>query len=301
MGSDGTMSGAPMKREPKREAQSRPVAPPRPTQPPLSKLPPRSPQQARRERQDAKPTPPAKAKAAAAKLLESIKAKDDQRAQTVARERGSEPEAPPGKDEKGRFVEGHQYGKGRITGSTNEVPKSAKAVVRMLAEGTLSLNGEIAAHVFAERLLAGMKADPPHSKGYLELFAHYAIGLPKKQGEETTGGGGFQIVFMREPKDPLAQPGDPPKPNRLLGQVWGPNGEIIEYKTGKVVVPAPTPQPPPPPKDDGLGEGEDRLEIIEDTSSQCLECLGRGSRLVARERQRCQVCRGTGRLGLSPP
>jgi len=45
----------------------------------------------------------------------------------------------------------------------------------------------------------------------------------------------------------------------MLGQISGPNGEIIDAKTGKVVVPAPGKSVP---GDNGLGEGEDRLEVV---------------------------------------
>src|SRR6266852_7477237 len=58
-----------------------------------------------------------------------------------------------------------------------------------------------------------------------------------------------------------------------LGQVAGPNGEIVDFRTGKVVVPVPAKSVS---GNDGLGEGEDRLELVEDLPPPCPTCNGCG-------------------------
>lgn len=57
--------------------------------------------------------------------------------------------------------------------------------------------------------------------------------------------------------------------------------EILDAKTRKIVVPAQV-LGKSIPRDDGLGEGADRLEPVEDLPSLCLACNGYspGSRLV---------------------
>jgi hypothetical protein len=161
--------------------------------------------------------------------------------------------------------------------------------------------------MFVQQLLAGMNAKPPHSEPYLRLFARYTMGEPGKEGVTETGPGrGMQIVFMGPPRDPMAEPGDRPRPLRLLGQIRGPNGDIIDAKTGRVIVPAAAAAPLPTTggpsegeerakADDVLGSGEDRLEMAEDRPSQCLACAGRGWRPAGPrlERRKCGLS-GTG-------
>jgi len=146
-----------------------------------------------------------------------------------------------------------------------------------------------------ESLINGIKAPPPHSKGYIELYFHYGIGKPKTQ-EEMGGGGERRIprmIFLHEPHDPLAKPGDPPRPARILGQLAGPNGEIIGAMTRKVVVPAPGKSVP---GDNGLGQGEDRLELVEDLPPPCLACNGSGRQRIGfgSRTEACDDCGGIG-------
>jgi len=50
-------------------------------------------------------------------------------------------------------------------------------------------------------------------------------------------------------------------------------------------------------KDDGLGTGDERLEIMKDEPTRCLDCRGRGWRYAggsAREKDRCSLCNGSG-------
>ena len=75
------------------------------------------------------------------------------------------------------------------------------------------------------------------------------------------------MIFLNRPKDSLAPDDGKQRPLRILGQITGPNGEIIEAKTGKVVAPACGQTFP---VDDGLGEGEDRLEVVADLPPPCM-------------------------------
>ena len=99
------------------------------------------------------------------------------------------------------------------------------------------------------------------------------------------------------PRATLAKPGDPPNPSRILGQIAGPNGEIIDAKTGNVVVPAPGSSVP---GDNGLGEGEDRLELAENPPSVCLACGGCEQRIGFGSRtEPCDECGGAGTTQLA--
>jgi hypothetical protein len=82
---------------------------------------------------------------------------------------------------------------------------------------------------------------------------------------------------------------------RILGQIAGQSGEIIEARTGKVVVPAPGQTVP---AGDGLGDGEDRLELVEDMPLPCSACCGSGrQRIGFRDRtEPCDDCGGSGTL-----
>ncbi|PYN54262.1 MAG: hypothetical protein DMD94_15570 [Candidatus Rokuibacteriota bacterium] len=102
----------------------------------------------------------------------------------------------------------------------------------------------------------------------METMLEYGSGRPKTQVEASTEQKKQipRMIFLHEPHDPLAKPDDPAKPSRILGQIAGPNGEINDAKTKKVVVPAPRTSAP---GDRGLGDGEDRLELAEDPPSVC--------------------------------
>ena len=97
------------------------------------------------------------------------------------------------------------------------------------------------------------------------------------------------------PHDSLAKPGEPKKPMRILGQVAGPNGEIVDVRTGQVVVPAPAKSVS---GDDGLGEGEDRLELVEDLPPPCPTCDGCGRQGIGfgSQTEPCGDCGGADRL-----
>jgi hypothetical protein len=97
------------------------------------------------------------------------------------------------------------------------------------------------AHLMAEKLAEGLRLPAKEAYPYIETMLEYGIGRPKTQVDATTEQKRRipRIIFLSPPADPLAKPGDPPKAARILGQIDGPNGEIIDAQTGKVVVPAP--------------------------------------------------------------
>ena len=164
---------------------------------------------------------------------------------------------------------GTKAGPGRPPGSPNKIPKSIKQVVRDLCEGVIEVTykdpateklveGPVA-HLLAERMVAGLK-DPQNYPAFVKMFLEYGIGRPKTQSESGADDRKQipRMIFLSQPYDPMAKPGDPPKPLRILGQTAGPNGEIIDAKTRKVVVAAPARSGSGPvddgPVDDGLGE-----------------------------------------------
>lgn len=153
------------------------------------------------------------------------------------------------------------------------------------------------AHLMAEKLAEGLRLPAKEAHPYIETILEYGIGRPKIQVETSTEQKKQipRIVFLHEPRDPLAKPGDPPKPSRLLGQIEGPHGEIIDAKTKKVVVPAPSRSVP---GDSALGAGEDRLELVEDVPSLCLACSGSGRQSTGfgSRTEPCDDCGGRGRM-----
>jgi hypothetical protein len=152
------------------------------------------------------------------------------------------------------------------------------------------------AHLLAERLVDGLN-DPKHYLAFVKMFLEYGVGRPKMQSDVTSEDRRQipRMIFLHEPHDSLAKPGDPPKPLRILGQIAGPNGEIIDAKTRKVVVPV---SGHTVSADDGLGEGEDRLELVEDLPFPCPACGGSGQHRIGfgSRTEPCDDCGGSGRL-----
>jgi hypothetical protein len=249
------------------------------------------------------PRVPAKAKAAVDKLLDEVRAKADQRPAAAKEEtdRGEEK-----RDASGLFTKGTKPGPGRPPGSPNKIPKSIKQVVRDLCEGVIEVTSKDpatdklvqgpVAHLLAERLVAGLN-DPKHYPAFVKMLLEYGIGRPKTQTDVGSEDRRQipKMIFLHEPYDPMAKPGDPSKPLRILGQIAGPNGEIIEARTGKVVVPAPGQTVP---VNDGLGEGEDRLELVEDLPLPCPACGGGGRQRTGfgDRTEACDDCAGTGTM-----
>jgi hypothetical protein len=131
----------------------------------------------------------------------------------------------------------------------------------------------------------------------VKTMLEYSIGRPRTRSESDAVDNKQlpRMIFLHKPHDSLATPGEPNKPLRILGQVAGPNGEIVDFRTGKVVVPAPAKSVS---GDDGLGEGEDRLELVEDLPSPCPTCGGCGRQGIGfgSQTEPCGDCGGAGRL-----
>jgi hypothetical protein len=86
----------------------------------------------------------------------------------------------------------------------------------------------------AEKASASVN-DPDHYPAFVKMLLEYGISRPKSQ-TEVVGEDRRQIptmIFLHEPRDSMAKSGDPPKPLRILGQIAGPDGDIIEAKTGR--------------------------------------------------------------------
>ena len=152
------------------------------------------------------------------------------------------------------------------------------------------------AHLMAERLVEALN-HPEKDMRAIEVLLNYGIGKPAP-AKDVTAEQVKQIprmIFLNRPKDTLAPDDGKPHPLRILGQVAGPNGEIIEAKTGKVVVPAPGKTIH---VGDGLGEGEDRLELVEDLPLPCLGCGGSGRQRTGfgNRTEACDDCGGSGTL-----
>jgi hypothetical protein len=100
--------------------------------------------------------------------------------------------------------------------------------------------------------------------GYVLAFLKYGLERMDKLEGMRRGRGGVNIVLHSEIKDPMAKPDDPPRPLRILGQVQGPDGEIIDAKTGKIVTPAPKGTDGLRDEMAGTEEDDDALEVLED-------------------------------------
>jgi hypothetical protein len=146
------------------------------------------------------------------------------------------------------------------------VPADLKTIVRLMADGFLIVDDEAPALIFAQQIVRGMR-DPMHSAAHLRLFAE-AGKVIGKAAEAGGRGGGMRIEFHKRAYDPLADPAAPPKPLRMLGQIWGPDGKtIVDARTGKpVALPSDGSgeREKPLEEDDGLGEGDDALEVVDD-------------------------------------
>jgi hypothetical protein len=174
------------------------------------------------------------------------------------RPRAEKTERKVKRDPKGLFGKGTKPGPGRPPGSLNKVPKTVRDVMRKLLDGEAlvkfrdPLTGELLesplAHLLAERIVQGLN-DPEHYPTFVKMLYERDMREAERERKEAAGRGPNapqipRIVFLSPPHDPLARPGDPPRPARLLGQIEAPNGDIIDAQTRKVVVPAPRNAPP---------------------------------------------------------
>jgi hypothetical protein len=223
------------------------------------------------DRKASAPRVPTKAQQAVDRLLDKIHAKADQ-APPAAKEETDRGEEK--RDANGHFAKGTRPGPGRPPGSCNKVPKSLKKVVRDLGEGVIDVTFKDpatdklveapVAHLVAEQLVVGL-TDPKHYPAFVKMLLEYDIGRPKSQTEVG------------------------PEHRRETPKM------VFLHETRKVVVPAPRKSVP---GDNGLGEGEDRLELAEDPPALCLACRGSGrQRIGFRDRtEQCDECAGSGRL-----
>lgn len=213
--------------------------------------------------------PISKAQEAVDRLLQGIRTKADQKVEQEASQGGQAPEervALRDRDDSGRFNPGHVAIQGL------RPPKSVREVIKGLTDGTIEvrfkdpLTGEATtaaiAHLMAEKIVEALN-DPDNYVTMIKSLLEYGIGKPATADEQSAA----QIkriprmIFLHEIKDPLARPGDPAKPSRLLGQVAAPDGTIIDYETGQPVSGMLYGNVK---KDDGLGQGDERLEIVTD-------------------------------------
>jgi hypothetical protein len=232
---------------------------------------------------DAAPLPQgpiSKAQEAVDKLLAGIRAKADKKAQQEASQGPQEQKAEAGghgqdrglavkpqRDAEGKFQPGH------VALLGPKPPKSIKEIVNGLADGTIEvkfkdpITGEVMvapiAHLLAEGIVRALNDDDNYVT-MIKSLLEYGIGKPKSQDEQKTDSEARipRMIFLSPPKDPLAKPGDPVRPARIMGQIAGPNGEIIDYATGQPIDGRVYGKPPS--DSNGLGEGDDKLEIVTD-------------------------------------
>ncbi len=210
---------------------------------------------------------PAKAKEVVDKLAVKVRVETDQKPSVPT----DEIEREEKRDAKGFFTKGTKPGPGRPPGSPNQIPKSIKAVMHALSEGVIEVSyldpltgqpttGPVA-HLLAEKIGEGLTLPAKDAHAYVKTMLEYGIGRPRTQSESGAGDTKQipRMIFLNRPKDSFAPDDGKPRPMMILGQVAGPNGEIVDVRTGNVVVPAPA---KPVSGDDGLGEGEDRLELV---------------------------------------
>jgi hypothetical protein len=243
---------------------------------------------------------PRKAQEAVDKLIDKIRANADQTPPAAKEEAEREKEK---REANGHFAKGTKPGPGRPPGSPNRIPRAVKQVIKALCEGAIEVvfedpttkkvvTGPVA-HLMAERIVTGLN-DPDHYPAFVKMLLEYGIGRPKSQ-TEVGGEDRRQIptmIFLNRPVDTLAPQDGKPRPLRILGQIAGPHGEIIDAKTGKIVVPACGQTVP---LGDGLGDGEDRLELVEDLPLPCPTCYGGGRQRIGfgDRTEPCDDCAGS--------
>ena len=223
------------------------------------------------DRKASAPRVPTKAQQAVDRLLDKIHAKADQ-APPAAKEETDRGEEK--RDANGHFAKGTRPGPGRPPGSCNKVPKSLKKVVRDLGEGVIDVTFKDpatdklveapVAHLVAEQLVTGL-TDPKHDAAFVKILLELDLRWPTTQTE-------FDPEHARQiPK------------------------MVFLHETRKVVAPAPRKSVP---GYNGLGEGEDRLELAEDPPSLCLSCSGSGRQRIGfgHRTAPCDECAGSGRL-----
>ena len=216
------------------------------------------------------PRVPTKAQQAVDKLLDQIRTRADQTPPAAKEEtRGDEK-----RDADGHFAKGTRPGPGRPPGSRNKIPKSLKEVVRALGDGVIdvrfidlvtdTLVERPVAYLLADQLVTGLN-DPKHSAAFVKLILELNRRWPTTQTE-------VDAEHARQT----------PK-------------MVFLHETRKVVAPAPRKSVP---GYNGLGEGEDRLELAEDPPSLCLSCSGSGRQRIGfgHRTAPCDECAGSGRL-----
>ena len=274
------------------------------TDQPTSALPRRdsaSPGQASRRQSNSTPGVPRKAQEAVDKLCDKIRAKADKGPSSTPLDTKREEK----RDANGHFAKGTKPGPGRPSGSPNKIPRSIKQVVRDLCEGVIEVTFKApatdklvegpVAHLLAERMVAGLN-DPDHYPAFVKMFLEYGIGRPKMQTEVGAEDRRQipKMIFLSPPHDPMAKPGDPPKPLRILGQTAGANGEILDVRSGKPISSVGGLEQ----CNDGLGNDEDRLELVEDLPLSCPACSGSGRQRIGfgDRTEPCNDCGGSGTL-----
>jgi len=213
------------------------------------------------------------------------------------------------RDANGLFTKGTKPGPGRPAGSPNKIPKSIKEVMRALSEGAIEvgypepLTGQPTtgpvAHLLAEKIVEGLNLPAKDAHAYVKTMLEYSIGRPKTM-EQGTGEDLKQIprmIFLNKPKGSLAPDDGKMRPLRILGQVANEKGEIIDVASGKIIGTLESALEPASPTD-GLGEGEDRLELVEDLPPPCPTCGGCGRQGIGfgSQTEPCGDCGGAGRL-----
>jgi len=128
-----------------------------------------------------------------------------------------------------------------------------------------------AAEMFVQRLLSGMAVEPPHSEGYLRLFARYAMGDPGKDGV----GDSRQARNANDFHEPgaIRWPSLGRHPRRCGSSGRSGHRMVTSWtrRRGAVIIPAQSmaqerdeigESPSVEEENSALGTGEDRLELV---------------------------------------